>query len=403
MKLRPPSPLSRFVGALRRASASEREPHQHASVRDSLSKLLFGSLSARNDERFGRAAAELKTRATSAFTMDVEFHQLGLRLHSNGMQVLAGVTGSCRKGRITAVMGPSGAGKTTFMNTLAGRAAYGRTTGEILINGKLDSVHNYSPWVGFVPQDDIMLRELTVFENLAFYAELRLPPAMEQAEKDRIVSSVIDVLGLSHIAHSPIGDETTRGISGGQRKRVNVGMELVSWPSLLFLDEPTSGLDSTTSMDLLKGLRASADAGCNVVVVLHQPSFPLYCLFHDVLLLGRGGQTVYLGPSDEALAYFESLGFVMPELYNPADFFMDVIAGHFEAPLAARVDEFPAADAKDAQQYVADADQRMLLFFLWDMRVKHGARDGLHRAACSPMVQSDAQCRTARLGGHGGR
>jgi ABC-type multidrug transport system ATPase subunit len=135
---------------------------------------------------------------------------------TNGLQVLHGVTGSCRAGRVTAIMGPSGAGKTTFMNTLAGRASYGATTGTVLINGARDTVHNYSAFVGFVPQDDIMLRELTVYETLRFYAHMRLPRDMAHDKRAALVADVIDSLGLRHIAHSPIGDETRRGISGGQ-------------------------------------------------------------------------------------------------------------------------------------------------------------------------------------------
>ena len=163
-----------------------------------------------------------------------------------------------------------------------------------------------------------MLRELTVYDNLAFYAALRLPAGTQSAEVSRVVRDTIKVLGLTHVQTSPIGDEKTRGISGGQRKRVNVGIELVSRPSLLFLDEPTSGLDSTTSFELVDALQVMGGRGCTSILVLHQPSYALYCLFDEVLLLAKGGMTVYLGPARAALDYFGSLGFAPPANFaNP--------------------------------------------------------------------------------------
>ena len=129
----------------------------------------------------------------------------------------------------------------------------------------------------------------------------------------------MDVLGLSHIAHSKIGNDDTRGISGGQRKRVNIAIELAAQPSIMFLDEPTSGLDSTSSLQLIKALRATAKQGITVAAVLHQPRYEMFCLFHDVLLLGKGGFTVYFGPAQDAKQYFESLGYVFPAEVNPAD------------------------------------------------------------------------------------
>jgi ABC-type nitrate/sulfonate/bicarbonate transport system ATPase subunit len=181
--------------------------------------------------------------ARKNFTIDFTFNKLGLELKSSKVRVLNDVTGSIRHGRITAVMGPSGAGKTTFLTTLANKSYYGRTLGEVLINGKRDSLNRHRKIVGFVPQEDVMKRGLTVKENLVFAAEARLPrDAGWTAQRRREhVHSVIVLLGLYEIRHSVIGDETTRGISGGQRKRVNIGIEMVADPTVLFLDEPTSG------------------------------------------------------------------------------------------------------------------------------------------------------------------
>ncbi|GMI46325.1 hypothetical protein TrCOL_g9564 [Triparma columacea] len=302
---------------------------QHATRRFFLSRSRKQEMKVANMYRKKEVGVDLLPHLDEKgpLRMDIEFDNLGLILNGTKKRVLNSVTGLLRAGRITAIMGPSGAGKTTFMNVLAGKASYGETTGNIRINGSEDRVMNYSSLCGFVPQDDTMMRDLTVEENLLFYARMRLPASTSNNKCKLIVADVIKTLGISHVKHEPIGDETVRGISGGQRKRVNVGMEMVSNPSLLFLDEPTSGLDSATSYELLEALKEIAKKGTNVIVVLHQPSYQLFELFDDVLLLGKGGSTVYLGPSGECNQYFKTLGFDCPDRVNPADFFMDVIAG----------------------------------------------------------------------------
>ena len=264
---------------------------------------------------------------SSRFSIDFTFEKLGLNVKGTGKPVLQGVTGSIHSGRVTAVMGPSGAGKTTFMTTLAGKAYYGDQKGTILLNGKDEPLSKYKNIVGFVPQEDVMMRDMSVKENLAHSAHLRLSNDSTNIQRRDAVNHAIDILNLYDVRHSLIGDENTRGVSGGQRKRVNIGIEMVADPAVLFLDEPTSGLDSTGSLEVCTALRNIAESGLTVVTVIHQPRYEIFTMFHDVLLLGKGGQTVYLGPSEKALAYFEYQGFKCPNRTNPADFFMDVIAG----------------------------------------------------------------------------
>ena len=141
-----------------------------------------------------------------------------------------------------------GAGKTSFMNALLSRAPYADITGAISVNGINDGIRKAPNVVGFVPQDDICHADLTVFQNLYYNALLRLPRKLSEVQKRRHVQSVINALGLSHIQNHLVGSPSRRGISGGQKKRVNIGMELVAMPSIIFMDEPTSGLDGTATL-----------------------------------------------------------------------------------------------------------------------------------------------------------
>jgi len=195
-----------------------------------------------------------------AETVSLSFDKLGLNLR-DGKRVLDGVTGSFEAGKLVAIMGPSGAGKTTFMNVLCGKATYGDMVGEVLVNGQTCPVDSIKSITGFVPQDDIVHEKLTVRENIRYSAELRNPAGTPQETLTAIVTDVLSVLQMGHIQTSIVGGVEERGISGGQRKRVNIGPELAASPTLLFLDEPTSGLDSMTSLDVVSILRRLADDG----------------------------------------------------------------------------------------------------------------------------------------------
>nr|KYP66999.1 Putative white-brown complex isogeny protein 30 [Cajanus cajan] len=228
---------------------------------------------------------------------------------------------------VSAVMGPSGAGKTTFLSALAGKARGCTMTGSILINGKSESIHCYQKIIGFVPQDDIVHGNLTVEENLRFSARCRLSADMPKPDKVLIVERVIESLGLQAVRDSLVGTVEKRGISGGQRKRVNVGMEMVMEPSLLILDEPTTGLDSASSTLLLKALRREALEGVNICMVLHQPSYTLFRMFDDIVFLAKGGLTAYHGPVKKVEEYFASIGITVPDRVNPPDHFIDILEG----------------------------------------------------------------------------
>ncbi|KAF7092128.1 hypothetical protein CFC21_094636 [Triticum aestivum] len=273
----------------------------------------------------------------SRMPIEVAFKDLTLTLTGSKKKILRSVTGKLMPGRVAAVMGPSGAGKTTFLSAVAGKATGCDTSGLVLINGKVEPIRAYKRIIGFVPQDDIVHGNLTVEENLWFNARCRLAADMSKAEKVLVVERVIESLGLQPVRDSLVGTVEQRGISGGQRKRVNVGVEMVMEPSVLILDEPTSGLDSASSLLLLRALRREALEGVNISMVVHQPSYTLYRMFDDLILLAKGGMTVYHGPVKKVEEYFSGLGIVVPDRVNPPDYYIDILEGIVKPNMSAGV------------------------------------------------------------------
>uniref|UniRef100_M4CLY7 ABC transporter domain-containing protein n=1 Tax=Brassica campestris TaxID=3711 RepID=M4CLY7_BRACM len=267
------------------------------------------------------------TEIRSRPVIEVAFKDLTLTLKGKHKQILRSVTGKIMPGRVSAVMGPSGAGKTTFLSALAGKSTGCTRAGLILINGKNESINSYKKITGFVPQDDVVHGNLTVEENLRFSARCRLSAYMPKAEKVLIIERVIESLGLQHVRDSLVGTVEKRGISGGQRKRVNVGVEMVMEPSLLILDEPTTGLDSASSQLLLRALRREAVEGVNICMVVHQPSYTMYKMFDDMILLAKGGLTAYHGSVKKIEEYFAGIGITVPDRVNPPDHYIDILEG----------------------------------------------------------------------------
>ncbi|KAK9908170.1 hypothetical protein WJX75_003729 [Coccomyxa subellipsoidea] len=258
--------------------------------------------------------------------ISLRFEGIGVTLR-DGTVILDSVNGHFSHSKVVAIMGPSGAGKSTLLYTLMGTARYGTTRGRLWINGREMRLARLRRILGYVPQDDIVHEDLTVRENLSYSAKLRCMATEGRAYLSDVVDDVIELLGLRHVQHSVVGSVEKRGVSGGQRKRVNIGLELVARPSVLFMDEPTSGLDATAATDILASLRRMADLGMNIVTVIHQPRYSVFSLFHEVLLLGKAGRTAFQGASTAALPYFISIGFELPPNENPADFFLDIVSG----------------------------------------------------------------------------
>jgi len=208
------------------------------------------------------------------------------------------------------------------------------TNGITLVNGRQTTLKKYRKVTGFVPQDDIIFPKLTVEESLLFSARFRLPRQTQRHSHLDIVDRAVQLLGLVDVRNQLVGNEESRGISGGQRKRVNIGLELVADPWILFLDEPTSGLDATSCRQVLSALAKIAHMGVTCAAVVHQPSNRVMKMFDDVLLMGQNGRTIYYGPQAMLKTYFLQLGFVFPIDENPADVYLDIITRPKAAPTA---------------------------------------------------------------------
>ncbi|KAH9772041.1 ABC transporter G family member 21 [Citrus sinensis] len=238
------------------------------------------------------------------------------------VSVLNGVSGMVKPGELLAMLGPSGSGKTTLLTALAGRLR-GKFSGKITYNGRQFS-SSLKRKTGFVTQDDVLYPHLTVLETLSYAALLRLPKKLTREEKIEQAEMVIMELGLTRCRNSVVGGPLFRGISGGERKRVSIGQEMLVNPSCLLLDEPTSGLDSTTAQRIVATLRGLARGGRTVITTIHQPSSRLYRMFDKVVVLSEGSP-IYSGRAAQVMDYFGSIGYVPGfNLLNPADFLLDL-------------------------------------------------------------------------------
>ncbi|XP_011047135.1 PREDICTED: ABC transporter G family member 22-like isoform X3 [Populus euphratica] len=240
--------------------------------------------------------------------------------------ILNGISGSVDPGEVLALMGPSGSGKTTLLNLLGGRLNQPPVGGSITYNDRPYSKFLKSR-IGFVTQDDILFPHLTVKETLTYAALLRLPKTLTKQQKQRRAMDVIYELGLERCQDTVIGGSFVRGVSGGERKRVCIGNEIIINPSILFLDEPTSGLDSTTALKTVQLLQDMAEGGKTVVTTIHQPSSRLFHKFDKLILLGKGS-LLYFGKSSAAMPYFSSIGCNPLIAMNPAEFLLDLANGN---------------------------------------------------------------------------
>ncbi|KAK9812481.1 hypothetical protein WJX73_003351 [Symbiochloris irregularis] len=259
--------------------------------------------------------------------------------HGKELELLRGISGAFRPETLTALMGVTGAGKTTLMDVLAGRKTSGRITGDIRINGHPKVQETFARVSGYVEQTDIHDPFTTVAEALKFSAHCRINGAPDAKTKEQFVTEVMKLVELESLASSLVGRPGQSGLSVEQRKRLTIAVELVANPAIIFMDEPTSGLDARAAAIVMRCVRAIVDTGRTVVCTIHQPSIAIAEAFNELVLLKRGGETIYCGPlgkhSRELVAYFEAVQGVTPckEGENPASWMLEQSSVGAEARL----------------------------------------------------------------------
>ncbi|KAL7580267.1 hypothetical protein ACA910_013002 [Epithemia clementina (nom. ined.)] len=287
--------------------------------------------------------------------VDLSFEGIRLELNTKKEQRLlldGSPRGRARPGRMLAIMGPSGSGKTTLIHALVGRIKQSSKLflqGYRYVNGQSVVGDSIIP-SAFIPQEAVFFPHMTVRETLTFRVELKLGSQVHKSVRDQVVNDLLEQVDLTKSADTIVGDSKIRGISGGERKRLSIAVEMIDSPSLVFLDEPTSGLDSTACTSLIQTLRNLADQGKTVVAVIHQPSQHVFSKFDDLLLVSEGKQ-MYFGEVKHVRSYVEKMGYPAEPEIGTAEHVLDCIS---RQPLedetleqaAARMENFAQAAAE---------------------------------------------------------
>ncbi|KIV96500.1 hypothetical protein, variant [Exophiala mesophila] len=264
------------------------------------------------------------------FGLDVQLKRLFGK--NTSKRILHPVSTSFGPGVLNVIMGPSGSGKSSCLNAMARRLNNSSLvkyvpSGHMRLNGATITDEVVTSICSYVPQDDGgLLSSLTVRETLHFAARLRLPTFLHHEQKIQRAEAVLLKLGLKDCADTLIGSELVKGISGGEKRRVSIAIQILTDPRVLLLDEPTSGLDAFTAFSIIEVLKSLADEGRTIIFSIHQPRSDMFKQFGGILLLAKGGEVVYTGPVSGMLPYFDNSGFVCMESANPADFALDLLA-----------------------------------------------------------------------------
>jgi ABC-type multidrug transport system ATPase subunit len=262
------------------------------------------------------------------FALDIEKRAIRKQWSKS---ILRPLTADFTAGSLNVIMGPSGSGKTSLLNSMAGRLKDDLSTrykksGTMTFNGAeptQDVIHSICSFV--TQDDDALLASLTVRETLRYAAGLRLPKWMSKEQKKQRSEEILLKMGLKDCADNLIGNDLIKGISGGEKRRVTIAVQILTEPRVLLLDEPLSGLDAFTALSIVDVLRGLASEGRTLVVTIHQPRSDLFAHFGNILLLARGGHPIYAGPAKDMLSHFAAQGYQCPRHINPADFALDLI------------------------------------------------------------------------------
>ncbi|XP_042510326.1 pleiotropic drug resistance protein 1-like [Macadamia integrifolia] len=246
------------------------------------------------------------------------------------LELLKGVSGAFRPGVLTALMGVSGAGKTTLMDVLAGRKTGGYIEGRITISGYPKKQETFARIAGYCEQNDIHSPNVTVYESLIFSSWLRLPAEVDEVKRKMFIDEVMELVELTPLRDALVGLPGVSGLSTEQRKRLTIAVELVANPSIIFMDEPTTGLDARSAAIVMRTVRNTVDTGRTVVCTIHQPGIDIFEAFDELFLMKQGGQEIYVGPlgrySCHLIEYFEAIDGVskIKDGQNPAAWMLEV-------------------------------------------------------------------------------
>lgn len=292
-------------------------PAYAAEKQPSIKKLEDATI-ARTPHRF------METDA--ADTVDIMFQNItytvSLGFRKGQKKILHGINGRFPAKRLIALVGPSGAGKSTLLNILSGYKVTGME-GNVYVNGRARHMNSFLKCSTYITQDDRLEPLLTVIENMRVAADLKLPTKIPRYEKETIIEEILTTLGL----YEHMNTRTER-LSGGQRKRLSIALELVNNPTVMFLDEPTTGLDSSSCTQVVNLLKLLARQGRTIICTIHQPSASLFQLFDLVYVLAKG-ECLYHGATKQLIPYLENIKIPCPMYHNPADYVIELACGEY--------------------------------------------------------------------------